>query len=85
MDVSSKFLRVALESFRDDERVVFRLLRWLKAEKRLQSLDEVVGSDLLDRGADAITSTNAIHLYYDLDETLASWACVLRSRGLSIR
>jgi hypothetical protein len=34
----------------------------------------VVGPGLLDRGADAITSTSAIHLYYDLDETLASWA-----------
>jgi hypothetical protein len=29
----SKFLRVALESFRDDERVAFGLLRWLEAEK----------------------------------------------------
>ena len=70
-------------SFRDDERVAFRLLHWLKADKRLQSLDEVAGPDLLDRGADAITSTNAIHLYYDLDETLASWARVLRPGGLA--
>ena len=83
MDASPKFLRVALETFRDDERVAFRLLRWLKAEKRLQSLDEVAGPALLDRGADAITSTNAIHLYYDLDETLASWARALRPGGLA--
>ena len=83
VDASPKFLRVALETFRDDERVAFRLLRWLKAEKRLQSLGEVAGPDLLDRGADAITSTNAIHLYYDLDETLASWARVLRPGGLA--
>jgi SAM-dependent methyltransferase len=83
VDASPKFLRVALETFRDDERVAFRLLRWLRAEKRLQSLDEVVGAALLDRGADAITSTNAIHLYYDLDETLASWARVLRPGGLA--
>jgi ubiquinone/menaquinone biosynthesis C-methylase UbiE len=83
VDASPKFLRVALESFRDDERVAFRLLRWLKAEKRLQSLDEVAGPGLLDRGADAITSTNAIHLYYDLDETLASWARTLRPGGLA--
>jgi SAM-dependent methyltransferase len=33
VDASPKFLRVALESFRDDDRVAFRLLRWLKAEK----------------------------------------------------
>jgi SAM-dependent methyltransferase len=83
VDASPKFLRVALETFRDDERVAFRLLQWLKAEKRLQSLDEVAGPDLLDRGADAITCTNAIHLYYDLDETLASWARALRPGGLA--
>src|SRR5580692_8486299 len=83
VDASPKFLRVALETFRDDERVAFRLLRWLKAEKRLQTLDEVTGPALLARGADAITSTNAIHLYYDLDETLASWARALRPGGLA--
>src|ERR1700724_1033517 len=58
VDAPSKFLRVALESFRDDERVAFRLLRWLKAAKRLESLDEVAGPELLTRGADVITSTN---------------------------
>jgi SAM-dependent methyltransferase len=83
VDASPKFLRVALESFRGDERVAFRLLRWLKEEKRLQSLDEVAGPGLLDRGVDAITSTNAIHLYYDLDETLASWARLVRPGGLA--
>ena len=83
VDASPKFLRVALESFRDDDRVAFRLLRWLKAEKRLQALDEVAGPELLARGADAITSTNAIHLYYDLDDTLAAWARILRPGGLA--
>jgi SAM-dependent methyltransferase len=83
VDASPKFLRVAVESFQGDERVAFRLLRWLKAEKRLEKLDEVGGPGLLARGADAITSTNAIHLYYDLDETLASWARLLRPGGLA--
>jgi SAM-dependent methyltransferase len=82
VDASAKFLRVALESFGDDERVAFRLLRWLKDEKRLQTLDEVAGPATLARPADVITSTNAIHLYYNLDETLASWARVLRPGGL---
>src|SRR5579864_9466786 len=45
VDASPKFLRVALETFRDDERVAFRLLHWIKTEKRLQSLDEVAGPD----------------------------------------
>jgi SAM-dependent methyltransferase len=84
VDASPKFLRVALETFRGDERVAFRLLRWLKAAKRLQSLDEVAGPELLAVGADAVTSTNAIHLYYDLEETLASWARILRPGGLAL-
>src|SRR5581483_8590166 len=64
VDSSPKFLRVALERFRDDERVAFRRLRYLKDEGRLQLLEEVLEPGLR---ADALTSTNAIHLYYDLE------------------
>ncbi len=81
VDSSPKFLRVALDKFGDDERVGFRLLRWLKEEKRLELLEEVIGPELAARRADAIASTNAIHLYLDLPETLASWARALRSGG----
>jgi SAM-dependent methyltransferase len=81
VDSSPKFLRVALDKFGDEERVGLRLLRWLKEEKRLELLDEVVGPELLARKADAIASTNAVHLYRDLPETLASWARVLRPGG----
>jgi ubiquinone/menaquinone biosynthesis C-methylase UbiE len=81
VDSSPKFLRVALDKFRDEERVAFRLLRWLKDQRRLELLDEVVGPEVLARRADAIASTNAIHLYRDLPETLASWARVLRPGG----
>src|SRR5713101_2883055 len=81
VDSSSKFLRVALDKFGDEERVAFRLLRWLKEEKRLELLEEVIGPELLVRKADAIASTNAIHLYRDLPDTLASWARVLRPSG----
>ena len=81
VDSSPKFLRVALDKFGDEERVAFRLLRWLKEEKRLDLLHEVLGPELLARKADAIASTNAIHLYRDLPETLASWARVLRPGG----
>ena len=80
-DSSPKFLRVALDKFQDDERVAFRCLRWLKSDKRLQLLEEVLGEALLARGVDAIASTNAIHLYLDLPGTLASWARVLRPGG----
>jgi SAM-dependent methyltransferase len=81
VDSSPKFLRVALDKFGDDERVAFRLLRWLKEQKRLELLGEVLGPQLLARGVDAIASTNAIHLYLDLPATLASWAAVLRPGG----
>ncbi len=81
VDSSPKFLRVALDKFGDDERVAFRLLRWLKEEKRLQLLEEVLGPELIDRQVDAIASTNAIHLYLDLGDTLASWARMLRPGG----
>ncbi|MQA88496.1 MAG: methyltransferase [Streptosporangiales bacterium] len=80
-DTSPKFLRVAMENFRDDERVAFRLIRWLKDQKRLQSIDEVLDPSLLDRKVDVLTSTNAIHLYYNLEETLQAWHRVLRPGG----
>jgi SAM-dependent methyltransferase len=81
VDSSPKFLRVALDKFGDEERVAFRLLRWLKEQKRLELLEEVIGPELLVCKADAIASTNAIHLYRDLPDTLASWARVLRPSG----
>ena len=61
--------------------MALRCLRWLKAEKRLQLLEEVLGAELVSRKVDAIASTNAIHLYLDLPGTLTSWARVLRPGG----
>ena len=81
VDSSAKFLRVSLDKFRDDARVGFRLIRYLKDEKRLQWLDEVLGPEMVARGVDTVVSTNAIHLYSDLAETLASWARVMRPGG----
>jgi len=81
VDSSAKFLRVALDRFGENECVAFRVLRYLRNEKRLQLLDEVVDPALVERGVAAITSTNAIHLYYDLEDTLRSWARVLRPGG----
>jgi ubiquinone/menaquinone biosynthesis C-methylase UbiE len=80
-DSSPKFLRVGLDKFGGDPRVAFRLLRWLKEDRRLELLEEVLGPGLGARGVDAIASTNAIHLYLDLPGTLASWARVLRPGG----
>lgn len=78
VDASPKFLRLALEKFRDDERVAFRLIRYLKEAGRLEFVDEV-----LDVEADALVSTNAIHLYYDLDDTLRAWARALKPGALA--
>ena len=81
VDSSPKFLRVALEKFRDDSRVGLRLLRYLKDEKRLQRLDEVLGPEFVERGVDVIASTNAVHLYTDLADTVGSWLRALRPGG----
>jgi len=81
VDASGKFLRVALEKYRDDPLVALRLLRFIKAERRLETLDEVIGPELLERGVDAIACTNAVHLYPELDETLAAWKRALRPGG----
>lgn len=81
VDSSPKFLRLALDKFRHDERLAFRLLRYLKADKRMQLVEEVLEAPMRDRGVDALVSTNAIHLYYDLPDTLASWTRILRPGG----
>lgn len=78
VDASPKFLRLALEKLREDRRVAFRHIRYLKPESRLMYLDEVIEEPLRSRGVDAISSTNAIHLYYDLEGTLSSWTRVLK-------
>jgi SAM-dependent methyltransferase len=72
---------VALDKLGAHERVAFRLIRYLKEERRLQLVQEVVGPPLVDRGIDSIVSTNAIHLYYDLADTLESWHALLRPGG----
>ena len=81
VDSSPKFLRVAVDRFRSDQRVAFRRLRYLKDEKRLQYVDEVVPPGFV---ADALVSTNAIHLYDDLEETLRGWSRVLKM-GAKVR
>jgi len=48
VDSSPKFLRMAVEKLGDRERVAFRLIRFLREERRLQRVDEVVGPALLD-------------------------------------
>ena len=75
VDASPKFLRLAVEKLGGDPRVAFRWIEYRKDERRLWRLDEVLPDDFR---ADGLASTNAIHLYYDLDETLRSWWRCLR-------
>jgi SAM-dependent methyltransferase len=81
VDASPKFLRVALGKLAADERVAYRLIAYVQEERRLQTIQEVVEAPLLERRVDWISSTNAIHLYYGLEETLRSWKQVLQLEG----
>jgi len=81
VDSSPKFLRLALEKFRGEPRMAFRRIRYLKEEKRLQKVDEVLGAELLERGVEGIISTNAVHLYFGLEETVRAWRSVLKPEG----
>jgi ubiquinone/menaquinone biosynthesis C-methylase UbiE len=81
VDSSPKFLRVAVDRFRGDERVAFRRLHFLKDERRLEFVDEVLGATFRQRHADVLVTTNAIHLYDDLPGTVAGWARVLERGG----
>ena len=44
-------------------------------------MQEAIEAPLRESGVDALSSTNAIHLYYDLEETLRSWRELLRPGG----
>jgi len=81
VDASPRFLRVALEHFREQPRVAFRLLNYLEGQRRLQRLDEVLEPTLVRRGVDGLVSTNAVHLYPDLEDTFQAWARVVRPGG----
>ena len=81
VDSSPKFLRLSLEKFREEPRMAFRRIRFLREEGRLERVDEVLGEAMLHRGVDGVISTNAIHLYFDLQETLSAWRSVLRPSG----
>ncbi|MHB8587065.1 MAG: class I SAM-dependent methyltransferase [Thermoplasmatota archaeon] len=81
-DSSPKFLRLALEKFRGDARVAFRLLPYRKDLGRLAYLDEVLPPKFASHAFDGLVSTNAIHLYTDLNATIASWRRVLKEGSL---
>jgi SAM-dependent methyltransferase len=81
VDASAKFLRVAIEKYQHDPLLGVRLLRFLKDQKRLQTLDEVLGEEMLTRGVDLIVAVNAIHLYPDLGAVAEAWVRALKPGG----
>ncbi len=81
VDASKKFLRLSLEKFEKNERVAFRWIRYLKEQERVQRVQEVFEEPMLERGVEALASTNAIHLYYGLEETLDSWRDIIQDDG----
>jgi SAM-dependent methyltransferase len=81
VDAGAKFLRVAHHKYHEDPLVAMRLLRFIREEKRLQSLDEVLEPEIYERGVDTIAVANAIHLYPNLAEVARAWNAVLRPGG----
>lgn len=81
VDASPKFLRLALEKLRDDDRTAFRHLRYLKDERRLLQLDEVIPAPLRDRKFDGLCCTNAVHLYPDPQPTFKTWCDLIKKGG----
>lgn len=79
VDASAKFLRLALEKFRDEPRVGFRHLPPRPDGKGLRAIDEVA-PDLVGR-IDAVACTNAIHLYPQPAAVAVAWARMLRPGG----
>lgn len=82
VDVSPRYLRIAVQRFQHDARVALRLLRRNANGQSFQRIEEVAGELVPHQGFDILTSTNAIHLYPNLPETLESWHRVLRPGGL---
>lgn len=80
VDASPAYLRYALEKFKDDERVAFRLLKKLEGQV-WQRLDDVI-----DFPARVIASANAVHLYQDKDllPIFQSWRARLEAGGYAL-
>lgn len=78
VDASAKFLRLAVEKFGGDPRCAFRLLEYLPAQKRLQTLAEAAPGL---PPVDGIVCANAIHLYPDVPAAARGWRAALRPGG----
>jgi ubiquinone/menaquinone biosynthesis C-methylase UbiE len=80
IDSSPKYLKLSYEKFKINDRFFFRLIKFLKEEKRLQTIKESIGENK-NEFIDGIICTNAIHLYPNVEETIKSWSEVLTKGG----
>ncbi len=80
LDSSPKYLKLSYEKFHRNYKFFFRLIKFIKEENRLQTIEESIGtksSELLD----GIVCSNAIHLYPSIEDTIKSWYNILVKGG----
>jgi SAM-dependent methyltransferase len=80
LDSSPKYLKLSYEKFHRNYKFFFRLIKFLKEENRLQTIEECIetkSSELLD----GIVCANAIHLYPTIKDTIKSWYNILVKGG----
>jgi ubiquinone/menaquinone biosynthesis C-methylase UbiE len=80
MDSSPKYLKLSYDKFGGNYKFYFRLMKYLKEESRLQTIDESMG-DTYKELLDGIICTNAIHLYPTISDTMKSWSNILVKGG----
>jgi len=80
MDSSPKYLKLSYDKFGGNYKFYFRLMKYLKEESRLQTIDESMG-DTYKELLDGIICTNAIHLYPTISDTMKSWGDILVKGG----
>lgn len=80
VDSSPKYLSLAYNKFADNDKFYFRLMNFLRTEKRLQRLEEIF-EDNYQNFLNGIVCTNAIHLYPNIYETIDSWNKMLLKGG----
>ena len=80
MDSSPKYLKLSYDKFGNNYKFFFRLMKYLKEENRLQTIDESMGENYIEL-LDGIICTNAIHLYPTISDTIKSWNKLLVKGG----
>ena len=80
VDSSPKYLKLSYDKFGRNYKFYFRVINYLKDEKRLQTLPESLGENCNEL-LNGIVCSNAIHLYPTIGETIKSWNDLLVKGG----